>query len=86
MPWLVVFAAGVALVLLARIISFFSDFDAISDEDKASALFSLLGNAGLVVGLTLASFFQQSVSWGARAAFAIAAAYFLIFGTAINLR
>ncbi len=85
MPWLVVFAAGVALVVLARVIYFFSHFDNIADKDKATAVFSLLGSAALPSALALVSLFQRGLGWGTRAALAIGAAYFLLVGAGFKL-
>lgn len=71
-------AIGIGVLLLAQVILFFSHFDTISSSNKAGAIFGLLGHLALIIGLTLASLLQTSLSWGVRTALLLGAAFFVL--------
>lgn len=76
--WWFVAAGGVALLVLAQIIFFFSHFDSIQEKDKASSVFALLGFILFVVALALMAALQTAWSFGARAAMLLGAGFFCI--------
>ena len=71
-------AVGVGILILAQVILFCSHVDAISNTNKASAVFGLLGFIALVTGLTLSSILQPGLSWGARIALLLGAAFIVV--------
>ncbi len=82
--WWWVAAGGIALVLLAYVISFFNNFDTIQDEDKASAVFQMFGFVGFTGAVALMAVLQASWPMGIRVALLLGAGYFTMMGVSVS--
>ncbi len=78
--WWFIAAGGIGLVLVATLIAFFNGFGEppMADEDKAPAIFMLLGYLAFVGALALMAALQTAWSFGARAAMLLGAGFFAL--------
>ncbi|HEX2067056.1 MAG TPA: hypothetical protein VHI93_09615 [Candidatus Thermoplasmatota archaeon] len=72
-PWWLVAAAGIGILLLADVVSFFD-----GGRHTAAAVFSLLGFVALVAGLALSALMATRWPWGARVALMLGAAFLAV--------
>lgn len=81
--WWLVSAIGIGLLLLAYVIGFFNNFEDVRDEDKATAVFRMLGVLGLTGGLALGSLLTTAATWGVRLAMLLGSAVLLLGVTGV---
>lgn len=77
-PFWLVAAVGIGLVVLGRIVLFFTNVGDLDGELVTPALFEALGVAALAVGLALAAVLQRGLSTGVRVALLLGAGYFAV--------
>ena len=82
--WLVA-AVGVGLILLARIVSFFTNVGDLDGKLVAPALFEVFGVAALAAGLALAAILQRGLSTGIRVALLLGGGYFALSSSPFGL-
>lgn len=76
----VVAGIGVGLLLLARLVLYFSIVDELDDDLDAPALFGVLGVVALSAGLALAGLLQRGLAIPWRIALVVAAGFFAVVG------
>lgn len=76
----VVAGIGIGLLLLARLVLYFTLVDELPDGVEAPALFAVLGVIGLSAGLALAGLLQRGLAVPWRIALVAAAGFFAVAG------
>lgn len=81
----VVAAIGVGLLLVARLVFYFTVVDDLPDGLAAPALFAMLGIVTLALGLCLAAVLQRGLATPWRVALLLGAGFFAIAGDGLGL-
>ena len=79
-PFWAIAGVGIGLLLLARLVLYFTVVDELPDSVEAPALFAVLGVIGLSAGLALAGLLQRGLAVPWRIALVAAAGFFAVVG------
>lgn len=79
--WTLLAIGCVALLGLARLLTFFTHFGDVPNRDQLAALLGILGVVGFGVALPTIGLYQNGLGPGARVALIIAGAFLLVSGT-----